>query len=625
MTKWRLSLATLGIGALVLLGLELSAQAAGPTRPLRPRFHIDRYGRLIEDVCAETFAGQKRCYAHRILHGDKASLVQAARKPRPAGPGSGTANDPNCQPEGFGGGGNSPPQGSMTPTDVIAAYDIPSSSSAKGKIVALIELPSVNAFADVNSYRQAFNIPQLPACPTDSNGVPTPNGTACFARVGEDGTVNSVGNVDCPGWAGETGLDMDMVSAACPDCSIVLVEANVTNDLSQMNKVAATTLKPAAVSNSWGGPEQGPGQDDQTPFDNSTTLELVASGDEGYMDEDDNNGQIAGSDFPSSSPYVIAVGGTTLTGGMGTAYSVVVWNDDAAIRPGAGAGGSGCSVEFGMPSYQSKSGFNFGSCPSNRASVDMAAAAEFNPPGQGPDGSEGGIAEFDSDDQGWNAEVGTSAACPMVAAIMTRIGLAGKDNHDLFYKNISSFHDITMGTNDNDNLCSDVMCTAGTGWDGPSGLGTPDGTKLAKLAPKPASPPTPDAGAGGDADADDAATPEGNEDGGAAGPSSGSGSGGGTGNFGGGGSGGGGGQGGGGTPDDDNSGGFQGAPAGGVGMVAQPGGGGHGSSGCSISRRGSDAPDWLSVGLAGMGLAAFASRLRRPRRRTGRADTHHAA
>jgi hypothetical protein len=608
MSKWRLSLSALGIGALVLLGSELTAHAAGPTRPLRPRFHVDRYGRLIEDVCAETFAGQKRCYAHRILHGDKATLVQAA-KPRPAGPGSGTANDPNCQPEGYGGGGgNSPPQGTMTPTDVLAAYNIPSSTSAGGKIVALIELPSVNAFADVNAYRQAFNIPQLPACPTDSNGIPTPNGTACFARVGEDGTVNSAGTVDCPGWAGETGLDMDMVSAACPDCSIVLVEANVTNDLSQMNKVAATKLKPAAVSNSWGGPENGPGQDDQTPFDNPTTLTLVASGDEGYMDEDDNNGQIAGSDFPSSSPYVVAVGGTTLTGGMGTSYSEVVWNDDAAIMPGAGAGGSGCSVEFGMPSYQSGSGFNFGSCPNNRASVDMAAAAEFNPPGQGPDGSEGGIAEFDADDNGWNAEVGTSAACPMVAAIMTRIGLAGKDNHDLFYKNISSFHDITSGTNDNDGLCDDVMCTAGTGWDGPSGLGTPDGTKLAKLAPKPTPAPTPDAGAP-DADGDDATTPS-NSDGGLVGPSSGSGSG--TGGYGGGG----GTQGGGGSStSDDDSDGFQGTSPGGVGMIAQQGGGGHkSSSGCSISQRAPGAPDWLSVGLAGMGLAAFASRIRRRRR-----------
>ena len=487
--------AIVGVGAALVL-VAVPAYGA-PTRPLRPQLHTDRYGRVLEDVCPESSPGQRRCYAQRVVGtgGSRASRGAPLVGPSIIRPASGsTASDPNCQSSGGGGGGFTPPAGSMTPTDVVAAYNIPQSSSAKGKIVALIELPSTNALADVNAYRQAFNIPQLAQCPTDAKGVPTPNGTPCFARVGEDGTVNSVGTDDCPGWSGETGLDMDMVSAACPDCSIVLVEATTSADLPQMNQIAASVLKPAAVSNSWGGAENGPGQDDQSPFNNPTTLTFVASGDSGYMDEDDNNGQIAGSDFPSSSPYVVAVGGTTLMGGGG-AYAEVVWNDDAQ-QQGAGAGGSGCSGEFGMPTYQSGSGFSFGSC-AMRASVDLAAAAEFNPSGGGGGGGGqgGGIAAYDADDQGWNPVVGTSAACPLVAAIMTRVGLAGKDNHELFYKHIDAFHDVTDGTNDNDGLCSDVMCNAGPGWDGPSGLGTPDATKLAALAA--ASSPAPaDAGAG---------------------------------------------------------------------------------------------------------------------------------
>jgi hypothetical protein len=580
--------AVLGLGAAVLL---FAAPAYG--RPLRPRMHVDRYGRVLEDVCPEQSPGQRRCYAQRVVPpGTRPARVRPAR--------GGTSSDPNCQSQGGGGGGFFPPGGTMTPTDVIAAYNIPANTSGKGKIIALVELPSTNALSDVNAYRQAFNIPQLAACPTDSKGVPTPNGTPCFARVGEDGTVNSVGTDDCPGWSGETGLDMDMVSAACPDCSIVLVEATTTDDLSQMNKVAATVLKPAAVSNSWGGAENGPGQDDESPFNNPTTLTFVASGDSGYMDEDDNNGQIAGSDFPSSSPYVVAVGGTTLMGGGGGGYSEVVWNDDAQ-QSGAGAGGSGCSGEFAMPSYQSASGFSFGSC-AMRASVDLAAAAEFNPPGGGGGGgggfgNSGGIAAYDADDQGWNSVVGTSAACPLVAAIMTRVGLAGKDNHELFYKHIDAFHDVTDGTNDNDGLCSDVMCNAGAGWDGPSGLGTPDATKLAALAS--ASSASPDAGtsrdAGADGDSPDATLGQDDDAGfegfqGGGGATQGA-SGGGT-----------------------NSGGWQGqgAPA----EQPSPGSSHPRSSGCAVSPvPGTDGPSPLA--WLGIGLAAFGWRVRVRRNRRG--------
>ena len=132
----------------------------------------------------------------------------------------------------------------LTPNDVVAAYKLPSSATAGGKIVALIELPSVNALADLNTYRRQFGIPELAACPVDGSGVPKPAGAACFARVGEDGTTGSVSTNDCPGWSGETGLDMDMVSAACPDCSIVLVEAANSNDLDQMNHIAATVGQP---------------------------------------------------------------------------------------------------------------------------------------------------------------------------------------------------------------------------------------------------------------------------------------------------------------------------------------------------------------------------------------------
>ena len=167
-----------------------------------------------------------------------------------------------------------------------------------------------------------------------------------------------------------------------------------------------------------------------------------------------------GANFPAWGPSVFAVGGTTLSVSGGQ-YSEVVWNDvgRGGLFGGGnlGAGGSGCSGEFSRPAWQMGSGFAFGSC-SKRASVDISAAAQFNPSGNG-----GGIAAYDVDDGGWNSVVGTSAASPLVAAIMVRLGLAGTDNHQLFYDHISDFNDVTSGGNDNDGLCNDVMCTAGNG------------------------------------------------------------------------------------------------------------------------------------------------------------------
>ena len=187
---------------------------------------------------------QRRCFAARLLH-DDASAIHAGV--RPAGPG-----DPSCTQAGIGGGGNGVPTGSMAPKDVLAAYAIPAATKADGKIVALIELPSFTPWRTSTRTASSSGIPVLPACPVDGSGVPAPAGTACFARVGEDGTTHSVTSSDCPGWSGETGLDMDMVSAACPDCSIVVVEAKNTDDLDEMNPIAAKVVGAAAASNSWG-------------------------------------------------------------------------------------------------------------------------------------------------------------------------------------------------------------------------------------------------------------------------------------------------------------------------------------------------------------------------------------
>src|SRR6202035_4348507 len=145
------------------------------------------------------------------------------------------------------------------------------------------------------------------------------------------------------------------------------------------------------------------------------------------------------------------VGGTTLSG----PGQEVVWNDGSQ-----GAGGSGRSTVIPMPAFQTAFGASkFTGC-SMRASSDVSAAA-------GTSSNVGGIAEYYTPNGGWSVVVGTSAATPIVAAVFTRLGLTEAISNDLgfIYKNISAFNDVTSGNN---GTCSNIQCTAGPGWDGPT-------------------------------------------------------------------------------------------------------------------------------------------------------------
>jgi MYXO-CTERM domain-containing protein len=433
---------------------------------LRPFIHTDGAGRTLMDVCPDRGPGMKRCFSQKIL---------------PSGPPTDVPFLGGSACSSMGGGGSvAVPKGAMTPSNLNTRYNIPSSAAANGAIVALVDLPSTNAMTDVNTYRAEFGIPILPACPVNGSGVPTPGGVACFARVGIDGTVNSVTTTDCPGWAGETALDIEMVSATCPDCSIVVAEAQDAfgTDLDQMDVIAATVLGALAASNSWGAPESG--FDDTSFYMNAGMTAVASSGDWGFDSESIGGSAPA---FPGSSPYVLSVGGTKLFASASSS-SESVWNDGLAN----GLTTSGCSTEFAMPAYQESSGFNFSTC-SNRVVADVSAAADFS------NGMLlGGIAVYDTDDGGWVSFIGTSASSPIIAGIIVRLGLAGKDNHTILYENGGAFNDITTGNDDPMGLCGGtVLCTAVRGWDGPTGLGTPNGALLLAVAGG-AMYPEPDAG-----------------------------------------------------------------------------------------------------------------------------------
>jgi len=458
--RWCAALVTVALAA----ALEPRADAAEPD-PLPPGIHLGRAGRYTQDVCDHTLPAY--CLSRRLLPVDfDPGTFVPERKPRARFGGQACVGMP------AGGGGAAPPPATLAPADVVAAYALPASSAAHGQIVAIIDMPDSTAFADLAKYRAQFGLPSLPQCP---GGLPDGK-TPCFAQVDATGAPNST-TLDCPGADPETGLDMEMVSAACPDCSILVVQmTNATTGPSTMDFTQAVQtaahLGAVATSISFGIPEQG---GEPTGFTTPGHLVVAASGDQGYLNV--LVPQIGGNSptYPASAPDVLAVGGTDLVALAGGAYSETVWNDG-----NNGADGSGCSTEFPMPGFQSSflasHAGAFGACK-QRASVDVSAAATFS----GAQGEQG-IAEYDSQDL-WGAVVGTSAATPMVAGILTRLGLAAQVSRDLGfpYANLSAFNDVTTGNDLVGNACPDMNCAAGPGWDGPTGVGTPNGAKLLPL------------------------------------------------------------------------------------------------------------------------------------------------
>ncbi|HEY2510925.1 MAG TPA: MYXO-CTERM sorting domain-containing protein [Polyangiaceae bacterium] len=371
---------------------------------------------------------------------------------------------------GGGGSGGGTPKG-LGPTQYNKAYKIPSGSLAAGKIVAIVDAcAETTVVADLAAYRKQFGLPDLPECGGKDGVAPTSGGTACF------GVVSQRGGGDLPlpdnGWASEIALDVDMVSVGCPECSILLVEADSPNSWDLGPAVdQAVTLGASAVSNSYGAIED-PNDPYGTAFSDRSyvksyqhpgVLIAVASGDASY---DNQNWQAPypgglpayeAPGFPSTIPEVLSVGGTNLkTSTSGTrGYTETVW----------GGSTSGCSTEFAKPAYQN--GIDTGGC-AMRADVDVTA------PGSGVSVYLGG----------WeNGVGGTSCASPFVAALLTHVGLAAAPN-DFFYAHPEAFFDLGTGagTNDTSGSCTGVMCNAGPGWDGPSGLGSPNAQLLAELA-----------------------------------------------------------------------------------------------------------------------------------------------
>ncbi|MGW1049393.1 hypothetical protein [Streptomyces sp. NPDC002521] len=330
---------------------------------------------------------------------------------------------PHTTPSGYG------------PADLQSAYNLPSATAGSGRTVAIVDaMDDPTAESDLAAYRSQYG---LPAC-TTANG--------CFHKVNQTGGT-TYPSADS-GWAGEISLDLDMVSAVCPQCHITLVEASSTSmtDIGTAEN-EAVALGAKYVSNSFGGSED-PSETtaDVQYFNHPGVAITVSAGDSGY-----------GAQYPASSPYVTAVGGTSLSHASNSrGWSESVWSTGSTDGTG-----SGCSADEAKPTWQPDTGCT------RRTVADVSAVAD----------PATGVAVYDTTGaSGWNVYGGTSASSPIIAATYALAGTPTANSYPSSYPygHTSALNDVTTGA---DGTCSpSYLCTAGTGYDGPTGLGTPNGT-----------------------------------------------------------------------------------------------------------------------------------------------------
>jgi hypothetical protein len=361
--------------------------------------------------------------------------------------------------------------GSYTPEELELAYNIPKAGGKEQTVAVIDAHGDTTAESDLETYRKEYKLyynSTETACRKTSKG-----GNGCFKKVNQEGKEEDYPAAGSAGWGEETSLDLDMVSAACPECHILLVEAN-NEEESEMGAAVnkAVELGATEISSSYGFPETYATRCPETgcskyqsDYNHPGIPITVSAGDFGY---DDHYYHFELSKpapmFPASSPTVIAVGGTALHIEKNARSSENVWDES----------GSGCSVfESTKPAWQKETEETEGrkGCTGDRADSDVAADAScetpvsiYSTPGFG----------------GWHYECGTSVASPFVAGIEAHANADTKSlGADAFYKRPSMLFHVSEGSNWE--YCTEseatwYLCHATKeGYNGPTGMGTPDG------------------------------------------------------------------------------------------------------------------------------------------------------
>ncbi|HTY96544.1 MAG TPA: S53 family peptidase [Solirubrobacteraceae bacterium] len=482
-------------GASLLPATAALADAASVTAatasPLAPGNYETR------DVCAVPEPGRASCMASLLVARSTAARAHLhplglAATSQPQAP-SPTAGD-------FG----------LRPQDLHAAYSLPTTAVSAQTVAIVDAYNDPAAEADLAAYDEEFS---LPACTAEngcfkqvnehgeSSNLPFPK-TVTELETARGGTTTQVEEAEeASGWGMEISLDIETAHAVCQSCHILLVEATApVNAYLEAAERSAESLGATEISNSWGGSEAGTSTKSEAsgPFDHPGTVITASAGDNGYLDWDSGGGSV---EFPAASPHVVAVGGTRLKLGPGSIWAgETVWNGD-------GAGGGGCSTVFPAPSWQqSLADWSSVGCSGARAVADVSADAD---PYTGVAVSDSTSPECETSyTEGktkhvlhWCTLGGTSLASPLIASVFALAGGAGGVSYpaSTVYANVAAtptdLHDVTSGSNgacgqpfngstgvsgctveeEAADCASHLICLAAAGYDGPTGLGTPDG------------------------------------------------------------------------------------------------------------------------------------------------------
>ncbi|MFC9631988.1 peptidase S8 [Streptomyces mirabilis] len=423
--SWRrIGAAAVGTAALVLAGFGAAGPAsAAPAAKATPAATSTSSKVTWSPACSTPAKGQMACKALRVTGGttafQKANAHADAVTPKAADA---------ATPSGYG------------PSNLQSAYGLTSAaaSNGSGETIAIVDAYNdPNAEADLAKYRSYYG---LSAC-TTANG--------CFKKVSQTGSTTSLPSSDA-GWSEEISLDVDMASAICPNCNILLVEATSAT-MANLGKAVNEAVKLGAkyVSNSYGGSESSSDTSyDSSYFNHPGVAITVSAGDSGY-----------GAEYPAASKYVTSVGGTALS----TSSNSRGWTESVWETSSTEGTGSGCSSYDAKPTWQTDTG-----C-SKRTIADVSAVAD----------PATGVSVYDSYGvtAGWYTFGGTSASSPIIAGVYALGGTPSSGSYPASFPyasaGTSALNDVTSGSNGS--CGSSYLCTAKSGYDGPTGWGTPEG------------------------------------------------------------------------------------------------------------------------------------------------------
>jgi kumamolisin len=344
---------------------------------------------------------------------------------------------------------------SFTPVQLASLYAFPQ-GDGKGECIAIIELGGGYRPQDIQTYFSGL-------------GLSAPAVTAVSVDQGANQPTGDPNGPD-----GEVMLDIEVAGAIAPAAAVAVYFAPNT-DAGFLDAVTTAihddVRKPSVISISWGGPEstwtpQAMSAMDQA-FQAAATMGItvcVAAGDSGSTDGvSDGSNHV---DFPASSSHALACGGTSLQASGTTIVREVVWNDG---NPASGAGGGGVSTVFALPAWQE--GLDATDAEGHRSPLAMRGVPDVS----GDADPQTGYAVLVD---GTSAVIGgTSAVAPLWAGLIARInaltGRAAGFVNPVLYGQPSALRDITQGNNGG--------FAASPGWDACTGLGSPDGSKVAAL------------------------------------------------------------------------------------------------------------------------------------------------